>query len=129
MNFKSTLTLLLLTVVGGGAWFAYHTQQPAAPNSPTLNVLQNELTADKLNRIEVQHGDQRLVLHRSDGDNWSLPGSWPTRQPEVKELVALLCNLRSRFSPLPVDGSIKLADYGLDSPVATVTVRAGDREY
>jgi hypothetical protein len=112
MNFKTTFVLLLLAA-GGGAFFWFGWDAPtlslssrkeANPDLGTREFLEQELTADKLTRIDVQRGDQHVVLTRGQGGDWSLPGHWPTRKPEVEGLVHDLTDLRSRFSPIPVGG-------------------------
>jgi hypothetical protein len=136
MNLKTTLVLLVLAAAGGVLfWFG-----PAAAPLPvatlpvstagagTLAVLEDELTADNLQRIEVRQGDRVVVLQRGPDHAWTMPGKWPTRQPEVKELVDLLTGLRSRFAPESADAE-KLKDYGFDQPAVTVVVRAGDKEH
>jgi hypothetical protein len=138
MNFKTTLVLLVLValglgfwlVPGTGSWLALTPSKPtASPDAGTLDVLQDELTPDKLNRIEVSFGQEHLVLERGSGNEWSLPGKWPTRKPEVEELVRRLCDLRSRFAPIAIKDAPDLRNYGLDQPSVTVKVRAGETDY
>jgi hypothetical protein len=132
MNFKTTLTLALLVAVGAISWLVYAARKPAAAASETLAVLENELRPEQVSRIEVAHGDNPLVLERGAGAEWTLPGKWPTRRPEVEQLVGLITGLRSRFAPVPLTGDPPdLKAYGLDpsqNPVL-VTVRAGDKHY
>lgn len=136
MNLKTTLVLLLLAGAGVALyWFGptYLPQLGLAPAAPatasagTLEALQ-EITPDSLTQIEVKQGDRVLHLERGAGGEWSLPGKWPTRKPEVEQLVTLLGGLRSRFTPLSA-GGLNLAEYGLNPPAVTVEVRAGRRTY
>jgi hypothetical protein len=137
MNLKTTLALLVFAAAAGVlAWFGTDVPQrlgvaPAttAPTADTLRILQGDLTADKLQSIKVEQGEQALELSRGKDGTWSLPGGWPPRQAEVKQLVALLTGLRSRFEPVAAPEGTNLHPYGLDHPAATVTVRAGDKEY
>src|SRR5882672_4339326 len=108
MNLKTTLVLLVLAAAGGVLfWFGpaaapllpVATQPVSAVGAGTLAVLEDEITPDNLQRIEVRQGDRVVVLERSPDHTWTMPGKWPTRQPEVKELVDLLTGLRSRFAP------------------------------
>jgi hypothetical protein len=105
--------------------------EPPRPSSRSLEVLEKDVTPDRLTRIEVVRGDRRLVLERpASGGEWSLPGKWPTRKAEVDGLVAVLTSLRSRFTPERVEaGGEGLGRYGLDRPEVTVTLRAGDEKY
>jgi hypothetical protein len=128
MNWKTTLALLF-SVLAGSALFFYGARlallvvpkpPPDPATSPTLTVLEKELTPDALAAVAVRHGDRVVLLERDAGGAWSLPGNWPVRQPEVKQLVSLLTGLRSRFAPLPATHP---EQYGLDRPAVTVTLR------
>jgi hypothetical protein len=133
MNLKTTLVLLVFAVAGGALLFVPAVvphlalvTPPAAPTGDTLRVLEDELTADNFQAIEVRKGDQVVQLGRGADGSWSLPGNWPTRQAQVSKLVGLLSGLRSRFEPAQ---ATELDKKGLDNPAVTVTVRAGDKEY
>jgi hypothetical protein len=132
MNLKTTFTLVLLAAAGAGFWFVLHQQQPEAKASATLEVLHNSITPEKVNRIEVVRGDSSLVLERTPGGTWSLPGAWPTRRQEVEELVSLITSgLQTRFGPIPLDDPPDLKPYGLDpaqKPIK-VLVRSGEQDY
>src|SRR5438445_5428785 len=106
MNYKTTLVLLALVIAGGvvywlapdlSPWLGLGPVQPSPQNAGTNGILQQELTPQKLERIDVQHGQRLLVLERGAGGEWTLPGKWPARKAEVDELVHLLTHLRSRF--------------------------------
>ncbi len=139
MNLKTTLVLLVLVAaaaaLGAVQWFrsdlpSWLVSPPPPPaSSRSLSLLETEFTPERLTRIEVAQGERRLVLERT-GDEWSLPGKWPTRHAEVNGLVTVLTNLRSRFATRRVEpGGDALKPYGLDRPAVTVTVRAGDKDH
>ncbi len=137
MNFKTTLVLLVLVVAGGvlclldvvGSSLQLVPRPPEAVDEGTLSTLKDELTTDKIKRIEIKHGAQDVVLERRGGE-WALKaGNWPIRKPEVEELVGLLGSLRSRFAPIHLDDPPDLKSYGLEPPSVTVTLRAGDKEH
>ena len=126
MNFKTTLALFVL--VGAAAAlgalalfapipFAWQRAEPT-PDRGTHAALE-KLRADDLTRIEIHKGEQTTTLVRERGV-WSLPGRWPTREPEVKQLIALLGGLRSRFDPIPITDDTDLSKYGLKKPALTV---------
>src|SRR5438067_1921680 len=128
MNFKTTLALLVLVAAGGGLFwygpaladrFGLAQKAPDATGAGTLAVLEKELTPDKLTRVEIQQGPQRVILERGPGGDWVLPGNWPTRQPEVEQLLDRLTGLRSRFAPLRAEEPDDLKKYGLDQPAVT----------
>jgi hypothetical protein len=127
MSFKTTLTLLAVAVVGGLAWLLIGLLRSGAPANPTLDVLKKELTPESITRVEVSRGD-RLVLLDKTGGEWALPGKWPVREPEVKQLIGTLTGLQSRFAPVPVGDSTNLKKYGLDHPLH-VKVHAGGTDY
>lgn len=138
MNLKSTLVLLFFVGGGAAAYFlglpvpAWLGGKPAAQTADagTLAFLETDLTAAKLTRIDILHGDRRLVLlDRQPNGTWALPGGWPTRPTEVNALVTLLDELHSRFAPLPFNDDHKPADYGLDKPVLTVLLQVDNQPH
>ncbi len=140
MNFKTTVVLLVLAAAGGAllwfgpalpAWVGVTAPAAAPRSSVALGVLENDLTADKLTKIDVKRGDRPVVsLERGADGEWSLPGKWPARKAESEGLVKLLGGLHSRFeAERPKGEPPDLAPFGLDKPALTVTVRAGDKEH
>jgi hypothetical protein len=134
MNLRTTFLLLLLAA-GAAAALYYQdalvarfgaAPRPAGADSPTLAILENAFRPSRLVRVEVENGG-RVELVRT-GKAWSLPGGWPTRGPEVRELVDLLAGLSSRFEPIHAGDAADLKPYGLDEsqkPVrVTVTVES-----
>lgn len=138
MNLKTTLVLLVLVAVG--AVFFYYGPglatrfdwTPPAPNAVgagTLAVLNEQLKPNALTRVEIKQGDRLLVLEKAGGE-WTLPGRWPTRKPEVEHLLEVLGGLRSRFAPEPLDTEkAELKEYGLDKPAVSVSVTADGKDY
>jgi hypothetical protein len=143
MNLKTTFVLLVLVVAGGVLFWIGPTLppgitrglQPAAALSSdagTLKVLEEEITPDKLTRIEIQRPKAPpIILQKDAGGDWTMPGRWPTRTREVAQLVQLLTGeLRSRFAPIPLKNDPPdLTPYGLDKPRVVVIVRAGGEDY
>jgi len=103
MNLKTTVTLVVLLVAGAAYWTSSTALGTRATDSGTLKVLKNDITEDQLTRIEIRRDPNHLVLERKPKGEWSLPGNWPVRRPEVRELVERLSNLRSRFAPMPLE--------------------------
>src|SRR6516165_1144343 len=108
MNLKTTLILLVLAAgavvlfLGTPArWLGLAHDAPDPTGQGTLGVLENQLTSDAITRIEIKPrgAEQTVILERGAGGVWTAPGQWPTRKPEVDQLVSLLCGLRSRFLP------------------------------
>ncbi|HEY1860644.1 MAG TPA: DUF4340 domain-containing protein [Gemmataceae bacterium] len=137
MSLKTTLLLVLLVATGGlvlwfspslAPWLGLSARPRPAATDGTLATLERELTPAKLTRIEIHKGDRMLTLDRTAGD-WTLPGKWPARGPEVQNLVDLLTGLRSRFAPIPAPDDDALAKFGLDKPMAKVIVSIGEKPY
>src|SRR5688500_13631557 len=122
MNFKTTLILAGLVVAGGLIWFFWSGQATDVHTGPSARLLEKELWPEALARIEITSGSRKTVLERAGEDEWSLPGKWPVRTNEAKELERTLTQLRSRFTPIPLsgDGKAQLREYGLDNPAVVV---------
>ncbi len=140
MNLKTTLVLLVLAVGAGvfgflgtpiTEWLGWTPKPPDPTGAGTLEVLTSELQPEALTRIEIQArgSDRPVQLERSPGGEWTAPGQWPTRKPEVEQLVSVLTNLRSRFVPIPLAGEEALKDYGLLQPEITIKVETGANKH
>src|SRR5262245_58369778 len=122
MRSLSTL-LLILAIVLAGAWIwqgatigkrlgLTRTAVPSAP-SPSAGVLADQLTPDKIRKLELTPpGGETITLEKKNG-TWTQPGNWPVRQDEAIKLADLLSTLRTRFTPIPLEGdSPDLSPYG-----------------
>src|SRR5271165_5207368 len=107
MNWKITLVLAILLVLGALAWFFIPGSAKDTIAGPTNQFLEKELTPDSITRIEIGSGDRKVVLDQTAPGEWSLPGKWPVRGPEVRDLVESLTKLRSRFIPIPIGDKTK----------------------
>lgn len=138
MNLRTTLVLAVLAAVGAVVWKVGPrlperlAPRPApAADAGTLDVFRDKLTPKDIRSIQVFRGKEpTLSLERAGEHSWVMPGGWPTRDSEIKELVGLLGSLRSRFDPIPLTGKAgELKPYGLDPPAFRVVVRAGKTDY
>jgi hypothetical protein len=136
MSLKTTFLLILLVALGIvlalvgpslGPWLGLSPKADATASDDTQSVFKDQLTAANLTRIEVDKGAKKMVLERS-GNDWTLPGKWPTRKREVEDLVNLIGGLHSRFSPIALSDD-DLAKYGLKDPGAKVLAWVGDKKY
>jgi hypothetical protein len=100
MNLKTTLSLVVLILAVAGLFWTGAALPPASNASVQGLPAISEST---LRKITVRKGDQNIVLERTPQGDWVMPGNWPTRGPEVRQLVTLLVNLHSRFVPLSLD--------------------------
>ncbi len=133
MNLRTTLFLAVLLVGGGAAlWFgpelasnAGLRPKPVNPDGAgSLRVLNQDLTRDRLRKIEVRLDRESVQLEKGAGGAWALPGNWPTRTAEAQQLVDLVANLHSRFQVVPLSGDkSNMVPFGLDSAQNPVTVR------
>src|SRR5207302_6018353 len=135
MSLRTTLLLLLLTA-GGAAAFVFQDEISARfgrSSSPTASTettgVLNALSPDTLTHVEVNHPGNQVVLERQ-GKGWTLPGGWPARIPEVRDLLHMLTGLHSRFVPVRLGDDLK--PYGLDEsqkPVRVTIATQGGGSY
>src|SRR5262249_4491907 len=110
--------LAVLVAVVAGLWIALDWPRADVAHSPTIALLENDLTPKKLTRIELsREGQPPVTLEKVDGV-WTLPGKWPVRDREVQKLVEKLTSLPSRFVPAVVAKDQKLDRFGLDKSSA-----------
>ncbi|HEV2948622.1 MAG TPA: DUF4340 domain-containing protein [Gemmataceae bacterium] len=129
MNFKTTIFLAVLAVIGGVLWLVVPWHRRAASGSESLAVLENELKPENLEKLEITADGRTVVLERGSGSEWTLPGHWPTRQTEADRLVRTLTSLQSRFAPIPLGNPADVSPYGLDKPQLTVQVKTKDKSH
>lgn len=129
MHWKTTVVLAILTAAGAGAWYWHHSRQPDGAPSTTQAFLVEQLTPDAIERLEVlRDGKSRFVLQRDAEGAWSLPGNWPVRAAEAREVVEALADQRSRFAAMPLEESTSLKGFGLESGYLTVKVKLKGQE-
>jgi hypothetical protein len=129
MNFKTTILLAVLVVVGGILWLVVPWHRRTASASESLSVLEHQLKPDRLTRIVVSHDGRTIEFERDPGGEWTLPGHWPTRQAEVEKLVRTLTTLQTRYASISLANSPDLALYGLNNPSVTVIVDADEKYF
>src|SRR5262245_41990755 len=131
MNLRTTLVLLVVAALGGAAWYMLPEIAPRLGLSPrngesasagSPDVLENQLTRDKIRRIKVEANGDPIELEQTASGAWALPGKWPTRKAEAEELIALITGLHSRFRVIPLTADIDLKPYGLDPSQKPVKV-------
>jgi len=129
MNFKTTIFLAVLAVIGGVLWLVVPWNRRAAGADNSLAVLENELKPEYLEKLEITSDGRTVVLERGSGGEWTLPGHWPTRQTEADRLVRTLTSLQSRFAPIPLGNPADVSPYGLDKPQVTMQVKTKDKTH
>src|SRR5216683_4360544 len=129
MNFKTTIGLAVLVVVGGILWLVVPWHRRTASASDSLAILENQLKSDRLEQLEVTADGRTVTLERGSGGEWTLPGHWPTRQAEADRLVRTLTSLQSRFAPIPLSDPPDLSPYGLNKPQVTIQAKTQEKTY
>ena len=139
MNFKTTLVLLVLVVIGAGLWLYTSGRPPVAEEeqdtgpsaqAQTRYVLDPRPEADEVVRLEFERRDQpTLVFERAEKEDepgqmsdWRMvaPLASATESYQVDGLARLLTGLQYQRSFKPGADQVTLADAGLESPVATL---------
>lgn len=94
------LILVGLAAVGGGALLLSDLGNRTGQVVPVdaLSKLSPEAISSLSVRVEGQPPEEAVTLNAGK-DGWTMPGNWPLRQPEARELVDLVGNLRTRFAP------------------------------
>jgi hypothetical protein len=150
MNFKTTLVLLVIVVIGAVVLFLVPSREISpeetedrlpSPARETKYVFDPQPATNDIVRLEVQRSDQpRLAFQRSPKadepeqmEPWEMrePLSTPTESYVVDGLVRTFASLQSRekFEP-GAEGAIGAADAGLQPSVAIVTFADKDgKEY
>ncbi len=85
------------------------------------------LQVDQIAKIRLTFGENELVLESSKPGDWTLPGNWPVRLMEARELARTLSLTDSRFEPQPITSPNQWKELGLEKPaiVAELTRRDG----
>jgi Domain of unknown function (DUF4340) len=127
MNLKTTFLLILLAGAGAGGWYWLTTRKVEEPTSSTLTLFEQSLDPEKITRVEAVRGKETLYTLEKTGKDWVLPGKWPCRQQEADQLVELLCNLRSRYAPVAIDGDTDMKKHGLADDPLMIKITSGDK--
>ncbi len=124
MRWGRSIALLVVAIAVGGLIYEgqRRTRKPADDVHPV------GLAPADIAKVTVSFGANKLVLESAKPNEWTLPGNWPVRQAEARELVRLLAIHDGRFEPEEVGAnSAEWATLGLDKPTATaeLTPRSG----
>lgn len=130
MNFKLTITLLIvLLVLGGGIWYLASRPEKAAAEGPEKAVLVPQ--PSELNAITVQRAGKTVLALARAGDKWMLeaPVQARTEDWRISSLARDIRDLtyRDKFEP-DATGRRSLEDLGLKEPRAIVTLRGTGKD-
>jgi hypothetical protein len=136
MNFKTTLALLVLAILGGAlAWYGLQLPPTLDPTPPRAHVADGgtraelaRMKAADFTEIEITRNGRTTRLQRQPGGEWTMPGNWPVRAPEAQVLADRLASLRSRFEPTPLLTEHDFDRTGLRADVLVVRVKGAGNE-
>lgn len=134
MNFKTTIGLIVVLAIAGTAYWLTK-DQPAPDGASAVRLADSErvgvalfsadeLPTESVQRLTIRRGDTTVVLAQVDGQ-WRQvePVDFPLSEWRAREVVDKAATLRyvDRFEP-GKGGNPTLADVGLETPAAVVTV-------
>ena len=145
MNFKTTITLVVLLVIVGLIWWLVPaSQQAAAPptaakpeSAGPKAIFDPAPDAEKLTRVEIERPGvpkvafERVLPEKTDPNTPKPPAQWRVVEPlntlaevsAVSTLVSTIGTVQSRAQFEPgAAGEPTVADAGLDPPAATITM-------
>jgi hypothetical protein len=124
MRARSTIVLLLL-LIGLGA-YVYWVEYPKAQQEAKKKTL-FEFSTDDVTEVSLVYPDREIVLKKS-GDEWRLtkPVDVAADATAAKNLVNAIaeCEVKRELTEAGTD----LAQYGIDKPFVTVTVKLKNKE-
>lgn len=123
------IALALLALVGGGiGYLIYQDNQTPTPAAPSENKVFSGGLKD-LTEMRLQRPGEAAIALRGTGDsNWNIiePQPYAADPIMVGDLIGLLRTLEAERS-LDAAG-VDSADFGLQSPMFTLTVREGEQQ-
>jgi hypothetical protein len=127
MKTKSTLWLLLLTALVVGGYFLAKKKLPTTDEAAERQKRVLDFKAADVTRLEIKGADRDFVFERKEG-KWSFSRPLQVRASSG-EMDGILSGLeylesRRRLGERAIaEAKLTLADYGLEKPRASVTVR------
>lgn len=133
MTRKTRLVVLAgVLVVTAGAAVAMSLSQQAREDIRESGEVVFELPADDVTAVEWTYTDDEnsrisLAFHR-DGDEWLYDGdeAFPVDSERIMELLDQFMELRAAFV---IEDVTDTAQYGLEEPVCTIAIAAGETDY
>jgi len=124
MRWGRPIVLLVIAATVGGLVYEGNKslRKPTAAEHP-ITFGPNEIA-----KLVVTFGKNQIVLESPKANEWVLPGNWPVRQAEARELARLVAIHDTRFEPEEIGNKAEeWAARGLDKPVVTaeLTPRGG----
>ncbi len=132
MKIKNTLTLLLLTALVAGGYFLAKKKLPTTDQAAEQQKRVLDFKAADVTRLELKGADRDFVFERKEG-KWSFSRPLQVRASSG-EMDGILGGIeflesRRRLSERAIsDARLTLADYGLEKPRASVTLRTSKSE-
>lgn len=141
MNLKTTLTLLiLLGVVGGAWWLSTRLPNDAAIIDTSERTVDDDavfgvaLAESDVAELRIERPDQPTVVFQKSGEEkkWQLvaPQAVPTQSWQVQQLVTTIVNAKIASEINSKTAARSRLSFDIEAPVATVTLIATDeKEY
>ena len=124
MNWGRPVALALLALATFGlGWVLVKEKSSGRVATQPLSV-----PVDQIKKIRLTFGEREIVLESQKPGEWTLPGNWPVRLLEARELARTLSLSDSRFEPQSINSPSQWKDLGLEKPaiIVELTRRDGD---
>ncbi|MBI4834698.1 MAG: DUF4340 domain-containing protein [Planctomycetes bacterium] len=121
MRFRSTLIMLAIAVVIGGAIIILHYTVPPVKEWDKLAKQMLPLEQKDIVKVEINKDNQQIVCEFNKENNWRItsPIKTPADKVEIENLTYEISSL-SKEKGIPVAGN--LSEYGLDIPRINLAV-------
>lgn len=120
MSPKKLLVLTAVVAVLFGFIAFFERSMPSTGERERKGDLYWDIPTDKIERIEVTRGSEKLEFQRADPSHWKMirPQKYPADGFAVANVASELAELKRAGGD---SNDARPADYGLDKPVATAT--------
>jgi hypothetical protein len=118
---KKLLLLTAIVAILFGFIALFERKMPSTGERERKGELYWDIPVDKIDRIELTRGDEKLEFLRSDASHWNMvrPEKYPADSFAVSAVASDLAELKRAGADA---AEARPADYGLEKPVATATL-------
>ncbi|MEP6994433.1 MAG: DUF4340 domain-containing protein [Acidobacteriota bacterium] len=120
MSPKKLLVLTAVVAVLFGFILLFERKMPSTSERESKGDLHWDIPADRIERITIVRGGEKLDFQRADASHWRLiaPHKYPADSAAVSGIASDLGALKRAGNDAP---EARPADYGLEKPVASAT--------
>ena len=121
MSPKKLLLLTAIVAILFGFIALFERKMPSTGERERKGELYWDIPVDKIDRIELTRGDEKLEFLRADASHWNMvrPEKYPADSFAVSAVASDLAELKRAGADA---AEARPADYGLEKPVATATL-------